>query len=412
MIDPKTFYRELDNILKKVGQGGSGDEFFLGILAELDNSFGAKLKILNSHIYEKRNANFVRIRSCHKCRGIVPAKQIAFDSLPIQQVMDEGVIIYDGSEAVELFSEGGNSDVVIAALHVHKPVRSWLIVFQLSPLFQREEVLLFLNAMRPALNYRLFSEMMKNDLKRAEQIQRSLLPANPPKVEGYDIHALSLAAEVVGGDFYEFFQLRDNDFGVAIGDASGHGMPAALLVRDVVIGLRMGLASETRLVHTVEKLNYVIQQSTYSTNFVSMFIGEIEDGGHLFYVNAGHCPPIMVKGSEITELPATGITLGFLPEIDLKRGYVNMPPGSVLVMYTDGIIEREQREDEQFEVERLKDLIVTNQNKSAADIIKEIIKAVDVFGREKSLEDDATLVVIKRLDETESNGKFQNTTSK
>jgi len=398
MIDPKTFYRELDAILSKIGQGGSGDEFFLGILAELDRTFGSKLQIINSHIFEKRNDNFVRIRSCHKCRGIRPKKQVPLIAEPVQQVIEEGVAIFEGPEAIELFRENGNGEVAIAAVHVHKPARSWLIVFQLAVHFEKSEILLFLNAMRPALNYRLFSEMMQSDLKRAEQIQRSLLPAKSPEVEGYDIHALSLAAEVVGGDFYEYFQLRDNDFGVAIGDASGHGLPAALLVRDVVVGLRMGLAAETRLVHTIEKLNYVIQQSTYSTNFVSMFIGEIEEGGHLFYVNAGHSPPLIVKGDQITELPATGITLGFLPEIDLKRGYVNLEPGSVLVMYTDGIIEREEREDEQFEVERLRELVVSHQHKSAKEIIEEIIKAVDIFGREKSLEDDATVVVIKRLE--------------
>lgn len=400
MIDPKTFYRELDAILSKIGQGGSGDEFFLGILAELDKTFGAKLHMINSHIYEKRNENFVRIRSCHKCRGIQPKRQVPLATGPVQQVMEEGVTIFEGEEAVDLFREKGEKHVAIAAIHVHKPVRKWLIVFQLAQNFEKTEILLFLNAMRPALNYRLFSEMMQSDLKRAEQIQRSLLPAVAPKIEGYDIHGLSLAAEVVGGDFYEYFKLRDNDFGVAIGDASGHGLPAALLVRDVVVGLRMGLAAETRLVHTVERLNDVIQQSTYSTNFVSMFIGEIEEGGHLFYVNAGHSPPIIVKGDQITELPATGITLGFLQNIELKRGYVNLEPGSVLVMYTDGIIEREEREDEQFEVERLKELVVFNQHKPAKEIIKEIIKAVDIFGREKSLEDDATLVVIKRLEQS------------
>lgn len=405
MIDPKTFYRELDAILGTIGKGDSGDDFFVGILAELDRTFGAKLHIINSHIFEKRNDAFVRIRSCHKCQGLNLKKAILMEEPPVKKVLKEGVAIFDDPESIAVFRDKGDGDVRIAAIHVHKPARKWLIVFQLAPVYERTEVLLFLNAMRPALNYRLFSEMVKSDFERAEQIQRSLLPAAPPKIEGYDIHALSLSAEVVGGDFYEFFQLRDNDFGVAIGDASGHGLPAALLVRDVVVGLRMGLAAETRLVHTVRKLNRVIQQSTYSTNFVSMFIGEIEEGGHLFYVNAGHSPPIIVKGDQITELPATGITLGFMPDIELKRGYVNLELGSVMVLYTDGIIEREEREDEQFEAERLKELVVFNQHKTAEEIVAEIIKAVDIFGREKVLADDATLVVIKRLAKAEEGEK-------
>jgi len=298
--------------------------------------------------------------------------------------------------------DNSNERISLAVTTVHNPIKRWLFVFELQSGWVYEQVMLFLRAMRTALNYRLFSEMVGNDLQRAEQIQKSLLPKLAPDIKGYQINGKSQPAELVGGDFYEYFQFDKQDFGIAIGDASGHGLPAALLVRDVVVGLRMGLEKNMRLVYTLKKLNKVIQQSTYSTNFVSLFIGEFEQDGHLFYVNAGHPPPFVVDEDNIYDLQATGITLGFLPSIDLGRAYFRLNPGAVLVAYSDGIIERVRKEDEQFGIKRLKKLVLENHEKSSEEIVDLIFKTVYDFGRKKSWDDDATLVVVKRLKETDN----------
>jgi len=117
-------------------------------------------------------------------------------------------------------------------------------------------------------------------------------------------------------------------------------------------------------------------------------------------VNAGHPPPFLVSGDQITDLEATGITLGFLPDIDLTRGYIHLQSDSILVLYSDGIVEREKNEDEQFDIQRLKDLVVANRKKSAEDIVKLIYRTVYDFGNRKTWEDDATVVVIKKTDQT------------
>ena len=114
---------------------------------------------------------------------------------------------------------------------------------------------------------------MDSELQKAVQIQRSLLPRSAPKIDGYDMAGKSIPAVLVGGDFYEYFESDEGHFGVSIGDASGHGLPAALLVRDVVIGLRMGLISQFKLGHIIKNLNKVIQKSTYASNFVSLVLG-------------------------------------------------------------------------------------------------------------------------------------------
>jgi len=398
-MDPKIFYRELDAVLQTIKKKDSGEKFFTSILKEMEKTFTAKLGIFNSHIYEKRGQSFVHILDYNPGVGVNLRRELSRDLESVQQVLKRGVKLFHSDESViDFIAEGEASDVTLAVINVHKSVRRWIFVFQLQVEHVNEEVLLFLNSMRTAINYRLFSDMMRNDLKRAEEIQKSLLPRGPIKIDGYDIAGLSIPAEVVGGDFYEYIKFSETDFSVAIGDASGHGIPAALLVRDVVIGLRMGLARDMRLVHTINKLNKVIQMSTYSTNFVSLFVGEIEKDGHLFYVNAGHPAPFIVNGDEISDLDATGITLGFMPDIDMRRAYMHMKPGSVLVLYSDGIVEREQNDETQFEVSRLKEIVKQHKDKSAEDIINAVVDAVDKFGNEKTLEDDATIVVIKRLD--------------
>jgi len=398
MIEPKIFYRELDSILSKIGQQNTDENFFCSILTEFQQKFETKLKIKNSHVYEKRGNGFVRINTSNtKQKSKVPGKILSHKSV-IQLVLKQGSHIFSLADlSGDHQSEKGIKTNALAVIYIQTPVRKWMFLFELKPGWVREEIMLFLNAMRTALNYRLFSEMMKNDLKQAEQIQRSLLPKMSPNISGYQIFGQSQAAEVVGGDFFDYFQLEQDDVGVSLGDASGHGLPAALLVRDVVIGLRMGLAKEMRLVHTLKKLNQVIQQSTYATNFVSIFVGEIEKDGHLFYVNAGHPPPFLVTGNTIQDLDATGITLGFVRDIDLTRGYAQMNPGSVLVLYSDGIVERQKNAEEEFDNSRLKELVLKNQDKSAEEIVQQVFKTVYDFGKQKPWEDDATLVVIKKL---------------
>jgi sigma-B regulation protein RsbU (phosphoserine phosphatase) len=238
-------------------------------------------------------------------------------------------------------------------------------------------------------------------LQQAAHIQQSLLPASAPQIPNFEIAARSQPAELVGGDFYDYFLSDDDMFGISIGDASGHGLPAALLVRDVVTGLRMGLEKEMKMVYTLKKLNHVIYRSTYSTRFVSLFYADIERNGNLIYVNAGHPSPFLLRGNDIRELPATGTIIGALPEIALNRAYAYFEPGAVLVMYSDGIFERQNSEGENFSIARLKQLVKQNQHQTAQEILDSIFATVFEFGNRAKWEDDATVVVIKRATKME-----------
>jgi len=366
MVEPKIFYRKLDSLLKRIGKERTGKNFLFSIVKELENMFGSDLHIADGRIYEDHGDEFVLLGPPRKAAVSkrTPARMPA-DSEAVQHVLRFGSYIYD-DPTLSIDSEVSMQyDYAIpAAFTVRSPEDRWIFVFELKAGWVREEIEFCMNAVRTAVNYRLFSDAINSDLEQAAHIQQSLLPANPPDMQGYQIAARSQPAEIVGGDLYDFFLYSDQMFGVSIGDASGHGLPAALLVRDVVTGLRMGLEEQMKMVHTLKRLNRVIHRSTYSTRFVSLFYGEIESDGHLIYANAGHPTPLLVKGNEVHELETTGMILGALPEIDLHRAYAHVEPDSLLVLYSDGLLERQNHKQEDFGLARLKKLVAANQNKN------------------------------------------------
>lgn len=398
MIEPKIFYRDFDNLLKKIRLKKTGKNFLCSILSEVQDNFGETLNFGNLRLYEDRGDEFRLIRKFQDNQKQGFARSLALEAEAVQQVLKHGSYIYD-KDQVSIDPEVSNQDhyAIAAAIVIRSPEQRWIAVFDLKSGWIREEVIFSLNAIRTALNYRLFAEAIETDLQQAAQIQQSLLPGDFLQKPGYEIAARSQPTEIVGGDLYDFFEFDDEIFGICVGDASGHGLPAALLVRDIVIGLRMGLEKHMKMVHTLQKLNNVIYRSTYSSRFVSLFYGEVEKDGHLIFVNAGHPAPFLIKGKEVFDLKATGLILGAIPDIKLHRSYAHMQPGSVLVLYSDGIFERENQDEEAFTIDRLKQLVIKNQQKGAAEIVNLVFEETYEFGSRSKWEDDCTLVVIKRM---------------
>ncbi|MBX3009585.1 MAG: serine/threonine-protein phosphatase [Melioribacteraceae bacterium] len=398
MLDPKTFYRKLDSLLSKIGSEKSGKDFLLKILTELENTFGYDLKIGNGRIYQETDNGFQIISNVDK-PDMSLIKFIDGNTKPIKALLKSCTYIFDNpSFSIE---ENINSSVaeyrIPAAISIKSPNDRWLFIFDLKSGWIREEVEFCLNAVRTAIDHRLFSDSVKSELKQAAHIQQSLLPSSPPQLERYSVAAKSIPAELVGGDLYDYFDFDDEVFGFCVGDASGHGLPAALLVRDVVTGLRMGLEKHLKLVYTFEKLNSVIYRSVFSTSFISIFYGELEKNGNIVYVNAGHPSPIIYDGEKFTELESTGLVFGALPEIEIHRGYAFLPVNAVLVLYSDGIIERKNRIGDMFVTEELKKVIAANYEKDSDELLKIIFDAALEFGFGTEWEDDATVMVIKRI---------------
>ena len=325
MIEPKTFYRKLDILQNKIGFEKTGKDYLFTIVKALEKTLGSDLKIANGSIYERAENEFVLISSPPKYEKLLRQK-ISVEDPAIQLVLRTNTYIFDSPVFfVDVSANQMDGYKTHAAFTVKNPVTSWIFLFELNGGWVREEVDLCLNAVRTALNFRLVSESVKGEFEQAVQIQQSLLPVNPPEVYGYDIAGRSQQAELVGGDLYDYFMFEDVAFGFCIGDASGHGLSAALMVRDVITGLRMGMEKQMKMIHTLKKLNSVIYRSVYSAKFISLVYAEMESNGNLFFANAGHPSPMLFEGGRIHRLEPTGMIIGAFPQIDITRSFIKRP---------------------------------------------------------------------------------------
>lgn len=397
LTNPKEFYRKLDTFLSEIYYVGA-ENVLATVLKELVSFLGKDLRIENGRLYELELDKFVLLHRINVNSSSDIDQSLPLEDAAVQLVLKHGCYIYNDPQLRLNIQTPDQARIFTpVAFSVQKEEQCWIFVFELQPGWDREEIDFSLNTIRRVLQARMSSETFRNYLHQAELIQRSLLPKKAPKINGYDIAGKSIPTDVVGGDLYDFIEFDDGTFGVAIGDASGHGLPAALLVRDVVTGLRMGVEKEMKLTRALEKLNRVIHRSTLSTSFISLFYGEIEANGMLVYSNAGHPAPLLVSGYNIQTLETGGFVLGPMPEVKLKRGFAFLDPGSVLILYSDGLIERLNRHGVPFEIERLTKTVLEYQHLSAEELTNLIIETAYNFGDRSSWKDDVTVVIIKRL---------------
>lgn len=276
---------------------------------------------------------------------------------------------------------------------------AYLLSLDLAPGHREEIVLFSLGLLRHSINSNIRDEHIHDVLREARRIQSSILPKSFPVFGGYDIAGRSDPLETVGGDFLDFLPISDKILGLAIADVSGHGLPAALQVRDIYMGLRMGTARDFKIVRTVERLNQIINQSTLTGRFVSMVYGELEIDGTFIYVNAGHPAPFHLStDGEMSYLEKGGVVLGPIPQASYQRGYLTMRPGDLLVLYTDGIVEASCEDHQtriEYGVERLVAVTRAHCRQSAAEIVEAIFADVDSFCVGVSPSDDRTVSVVK-----------------
>lgn len=398
MIDPKDFYRKMDGLLGDIVEPvGSDISFFTSMLDSLERMFGDELLFGEGHLYSENGRSFDLAHTVDDTPRFPAA--ISNTDVLVKKVFEHGGYIFDQpDEAPEWFDLMGRQFVGLVAFRVvSPPVDTFLFVYGLRPGWAREEVAFCLNTIRFTLGYRLRADAVASDIDKAAAIQRSLLPSGPPEFKGFDIAVRSEPAEEVGGDLYDFIDLSDDMLGVAIGDASGHGLPAALLVRDVLMGIRMGMGTGLKMVHMLKRLNRVIHETTYSTRFISVFYCELDAEGGILYSNAGHTSGLILHDGKVERLDPTGTVMGPLANIPLLRAFSKLPHDGVLVLYTDGITERNGPDGTPWEVEGLIEFVRERCHLSAEEIVDETYDyALSLDHQSDLLEDDSTLMVIKR----------------
>jgi len=403
MVTEKLLYRRLDALFGSMKSRRSQPKLIEAFLEDCFSNLKDDLRLRGGLLYAERRDNFALVRTAGS-PGQPLAETLDPSLAPLAEVARHRVYIFgDPDAAGSPHRLGLLPRAAVAALLVGQRPHRYVIFLVLDDGWQMDEVDFALNTIRASLDARLVDARVRGSFREAAEIQQSLLVEEPPEFPGFDIAARSVAADEVGGDFYDFEVFDGEMLGLSIGDASGHGLPAALLVRDVVTGLRMGIEKELKVAHVFEKLNRVIHRSRLSSRFVSVFHGELESDGNLVYVNAGHQPPILFfrapqpgKPSEM-ELSVGGTVIGPLPEARFRRGFARVHPGEVLLMLTDGILERRDKAGEFFGLDRVRALVRERQGDPARAILDRLFEAALAWGEGRPWEDDATIVVVKRL---------------
>jgi sigma-B regulation protein RsbU (phosphoserine phosphatase) len=393
-IDPKVLYRQLDKLFGAFDPNRPQDKLLESFLEELFHALSEPLRLGSGHLYGEKRDGFELLKSVGDVPKGVPElldPQVA----PLAPIFKHRAYIFrkDPSDGMRGLLQGLDSAGIVVG---RRPSR-YVLFFRLGAGWTMEDLDFALNTVRVALGSRMLEGRVRGSFLQAAEIQQSLLQEDLPDFPGFELAGRSVATEEVGGDFYDFVALGEDLLGVAIGDASGHGLPAALLVRDVVTGLRMGLEKDLKVTHVFEKLNRVIHRSNLSSRFVSVFYGELESDGTLVYVNAGHQPPVLFSGERTIELAKGGTVIGPLPEARFKRGLARLFPNDTLVMCTDGILERRGRDGEFFGTETLKRVVLEKSHTGAQGILEGIFQSSFEHGQGRPWEDDATIVVVRRL---------------
>jgi serine phosphatase RsbU (regulator of sigma subunit) len=240
-------------------------------------------------------------------------------------------------------------------------------------------------------------ERIEQELRVARLIQQTLLPKSLPGLPGYDVAAYYRPAREVGGDFYDFLELEDGRLGLVVGDATGHGVPAALMMANTQSVLRAvaqrGGSEPGRI---LAEVNEVLLAYIPPSMFVTCFYAILDPkSGSLRYANAGHDLPYLWNGGDCEELRARGMPLGLMPGMSYEEKKMVLDTGEGVLFYSDGLVEAHNPEGEMFGFPRLRALIAQHaEERSLRDFL---MKELHSFtGEEWEQEDDITLVTLQK----------------
>jgi sigma-B regulation protein RsbU (phosphoserine phosphatase) len=245
---------------------------------------------------------------------------------------------------------------------------------------------------------RLERERFERELALASEIQQRFQPTAPPQVPGYELQGISFPCYEIGGDYYDFIERDDGRLVIALGDVSGKGTAAALLMSSLHAAIHAQSASHDSLVATISAVNKYLAENIPSNRFVTLFYAELDpESGSLAFLNAGHNPPLIVHtGGTVEQLASGGLPLGIKPNAEYREGRTQLQPGDVLVIYSDGVTEACSPSGEEFGPTRLYEVVSRNIEASAAGIRDRIESSLTKFAQGTSAADDITLVIVKR----------------
>ena len=396
MIESKAFYRKIERAFTGSDNARTRERFAEGFAPRLFEHLGAALGLEAVHLYERRGAKLAAPKHWGVHRPDIGAE------LSSRGAANGAARLLAGDDVIRELPWVGETLAgrtgVFAVGALDGPL---IAVFPgeaggLRTVPTRAELLSALNSIVYSVRQRLERGRLEDIFEQARTIQLSLLPPGRREFAGFDVFAGSTPAQSVGGDLYDYFEVDEETLGIAVADASGHGLPAALQARDVATGLRMGVERDLKITRMVERLNRVIHQSGLTSRFISLFFGELERNGNLSYINAGHPPPLLLDTRGVRELSVGGMLLGPDPLAAYKLGFVHVDRGASLLAYSDGVIEREDAGGHIYGRERLGDWLGATLQMPAEDAVGDLLTRLADYGGGRPFEDDVTVMMVRR----------------
>jgi sigma-B regulation protein RsbU (phosphoserine phosphatase) len=242
-------------------------------------------------------------------------------------------------------------------------------------------------------------ERMNRELEIAREVQERLFPQSYPVVAGLEFAGRCRPAQGVGGDYYDFLELPDGSLGIGIGDVSGKGIPAALLMASLQASLRgQTISGAVDLAKLMSNVNRLIFDTSPSNRYATFFYGQYEPATRLLtYVNGGHNPPMVFRNGEILRLEDGGPVVGLFKLSRYAQGCVPLAVGDILVLFTDGISEAMNAADEEWDEARLMESVRACRDRSALEMIECLMRDADAFVAGAPQHDDMTIMIVKVL---------------
>jgi sigma-B regulation protein RsbU (phosphoserine phosphatase) len=248
-------------------------------------------------------------------------------------------------------------------------------------------------------------ERLESELEIAREVQNQLFPKDVPFVKTLELKGVCTPARVVSGDYYDFMAVSDGALAFAIGDVAGKGISAALLMATIQSAMRSQLSTSNGSgqhrpspARMVSNLNQQLYATTSLEKYATFYFALYDESTHaLTYTNAGHLPPMLLRGNDIQTMDATGTVVGAFPFATYEEKTVPLEHGDILLAYTDGIVEPENVYGEVFGEDRLKDLLIKYARADSSELIARTMEAVVLWTGSSELQDDMTMVVARRI---------------
>ena len=316
------------------------------ILEKLVERFERELGFEGGRIYRREREDFILCCGFGASQNAPIGLRVPRDYPPHLRLLSEGLLVMRrGDPGVDpAFEERIGVSATLASIGVGEG-NAFIIAYSIRDDFNEEQLTYSLSAVRHVINFKLQQQQMSKILEQSCVVQEVLLPA-------------------------------------------------ALLARDVITGLRMATTGVFEITRVVEGVNRLIHRAALSSKFVTMFLGVLEPDGVLAYCNAGHNPPLLLRGGTFEELDRGGTVLGPLGSARFQRAEVRLGPGDTLALFTDGLVERAGPGGEAYGTDRLRRLLL--QGLSAAASVDAIFADCDAFGGGAPLEDDVTVIVVRK----------------